>query len=309
MQHAVRLESAAKSFGAKLAVNDLDLAVPTESIYGFVGPNGSGKTTTLRLMLRIYQPDSGRVEVLGADSGSAADDRVGYLPEERGLYMRMKVADVITYFARLKGFYDCRSEVEKWLERLGASSWANKRVDALSKGMAQKIQFIVAVIARPQLVILDEPFAGLDPVNREILTEAVLELREQGATIIFSTHDMNTAEELCDTILMIYEGRKVLDGTLEAIQSRYPVRQLKLRLTGEAPLPEHLPSVTSTVRENGAYILNLDDEGDPQTILHRLTSTAAVEHFEIVKPTLHDIFVSIARPAAPVAATGEPANA
>ena len=174
------MKASPKTFGAKVAVDQLDLAVPEGSIYGFIGPNGSGKTTTLRLMLRIYQPDAGRVNVLGLDRGNAADERLGYLPEERGLYKRMKVVDVIAYFASLKGFYDCRREISAWLERLDATKWAAQRVETLSKGMAQKVQFIAAVIARPRLLILDEPFSGLDPVNLELLQEAVLSLRRPG---------------------------------------------------------------------------------------------------------------------------------
>ena len=177
---AVELQGVTKSFGRTIAVDRLDLAVPEGSIYGFIGPNGSGKTTTLRLMLRIFQPDAGRVVVLGSEVGNVADDRLGYLPEERGLYKRMKVIDVIEYFARLKGCFACREAAHEWLKRLDAATWANRRVDTLSKGMAQKVQFIVAVIARPRLLILDEPFAGLDPVNMDLLKEAVLSLRESG---------------------------------------------------------------------------------------------------------------------------------
>ncbi len=303
MNHAVQLEGVTKTFGEKVAVDRLDLAVPTGSIYGFVGPNGSGKTTTLRLMLRIFQPDDGRVTVLGVERGNVADERVGYLPEERGLYKRMKVADLITYFARLKGFFDCRAEVDAWLERLGAGSWAHQRVDTLSKGMAQKVQFIVAVVARPQLLILDEPFAGLDPVNMELLTEAVLSLRQQGTTVVFSTHDMNTAERLCDTILMIFEGRKVLDGSLSEIQDQYPSTQIKLRIGNDERLAADLPGVTSIKQQSSGYLLTIAEGSQPQEILQRVAASYSVEHFEVVKPTLHDIFVEIARPVLPEGVT------
>lgn len=296
MNYAVQLEGVTKTFGEKVAVDRLDLSVPAGSIYGFVGPNGSGKTTTLRLMLRIFQPEAGRVTVLGVERGNVADERVGYLPEERGLYKRMKVVDLITYFARLKGFYDCHAEVDVWLERLGARSWAHQRVDTLSKGMAQKVQFIVAVVARPQLVILDEPFAGLDPVNMELLTDAVLSLRRQGTTVVFSTHDMNTAERLCDTILMIFEGRKVLDGTLTEIQAKFPSTQIKLRVADDNQLTEDLPGVESIKHESSGHLLTIAEGGQPQAILQHIASCCEVEHFELVKPTLHDIFVDIARP-------------
>ncbi len=299
MDSSVELHGVTKTFGRTVAVERLDLSVPAGSIYGFIGPNGSGKTTTLRLILRIFPPDSGQVVVLGKHQGQVADDRLGYLPEERGLYKRMKVFDLITYFARLKGFYACRTAVTDWLERLDAASWANRKVETLSKGMAQKVQFIVAVIARPKLVILDEPFAGLDPVNLEVLREAVLSLREQGTTVVFSTHDMNIAEQMCDTIFMIFQGRKVLDGPLSAIQNEYPANQIKVRVADGDRLPSDLPGVASCDSVSGFHLLNLHDECEPQAVLRKLTPSVTVEHFEVVRPTLHDIFVKIARPQEP----------
>ncbi len=296
MNHVVELKQATKRFGMKAAVDRLDLAVPEGSIYGFIGPNGSGKTTTIRMILRIFQPDSGSVNVLGQEKGTTADDRVGYLPEERGLYKRMKVRDVLAYYARLKGHYDCRADIDNWLERLDATSWATKRIDALSKGMAQKVQFISAVIARPQLVILDEPFSGLDPVNLEVLQEAVLDLRRQGSTVIFSTHDMDVAERMCDTIFMIFEGRKVLDGTLSAIQAEYPLNRARVRFASDVNVPTRIDGIRSQ-QAIGQYVdMELEDNTDSQSVLRELTSVGVVEHFELVRPRLHDIFVSIARP-------------
>jgi len=296
MANSVELTGVTKLFGRKVAVDRLDLAVPEGSIYGFIGPNGSGKTTTLRLMLRIFQPDAGRVVVLGSEHGSVADDRLGYLPEERGLYKRMKVIRLIEYFARLKGFYDCRQAAHEWLDRLGASAWANQRVETLSKGMAQKVQFIVAVIAHPKLLILDEPFAGLDPVNLDLLEEAVLALRNQGTTIVFSTHDMKIAERLCDTVLMIFQGRKVLDGSLAAIQRNYPVNRVRLRLADGAGLPSDLAGTTTASHVAGYHVVGLAPGFEPQAILRQLAASTTIEHFEVVRPTLHDIFVEIARP-------------
>ncbi len=296
MPAAIELNGVTKSFGQKVAVNDLDLAVPEGSIYGFIGPNGSGKTTTLRLILRIFQPDAGRVVVLGADQGNVADERLGYLPEERGLYKRMKVLDLIEYFAKLKGRYNCRDDARAWLQRLDAADWTNKRLDSLSKGMAQKVQFIVAVIARPQLVILDEPFAGLDPVNLEMLQDAVVSLRREGATVVLSTHDMSVAERLCDAIFMIHEGRKVLDGTLADIQRRYPVRCVRLRLADGAELPASVSAVASTVNDGRFHLLTLSNGTPPQAVLRQVAAACDVEHFEVVRPSLHDIFVEIARP-------------
>lgn len=298
MANAIELRSVTKRFGQHTAVNELDLVVPEGSIYGFIGPNGSGKTTTLRMILRIFQPDSGHVVVLGSSGGNVADDRLGYLPEERGLYKRMKVRDLLVYYARLKGCYNCHDDIKKWLERLGAQDWVNKRIDTLSKGMAQKVQFISAVIARPKLVILDEPFSGLDPVNMETLKEAVWSLREQGATIVFSTHDMDTAEKMCDTIFMIFKGKKVLDGTLDDIQAHYSNDRVRVHFTD---IDSGLPSLrgTSDVQRMGRFIeFRLDQVTDSQRVLQELAGQRQLTHFQIVKPSLHDIFVRIAKPEA-----------
>ena len=295
MSNAIELQSVTKKFGKQTAVNDLDLVVPEGSIYGFIGPNGSGKTTTLRMILRIYNPDSGSVVVLGQSKGKTADDRLGYLPEERGLYKRMKVRDVLTYYARLKGFYDCQPEIDYWLTRLEAESWANKKVDALSKGMAQKIQFISAVVAKPKLVILDEPFSGLDPVNLESLKDAVFSLRNKGTTIVFSTHDMDMAERMCDTIFMIFKGNKVLDGTLSSIQSRYPANRVRVGFEGDDALPS-MHGISQVEAVGRFHEFEMDDPSDSQRILSELANQRTLTHFEVMKPSLHDIFVRIARP-------------
>jgi ABC-2 type transport system ATP-binding protein len=292
--NAVELQGVTKRFGDHVAVDHLDLAVPEGTVYGFIGPNGSGKTTTLRMILRILYPESGRISVLGRDRSSVADDRVGYLPEERGLYKRMRVHDLLTYYARLKGFYDCRAEIDAWLARFDLAAWARQRADALSKGMAQKVQFIAAVVARPKLLILDEPFTGLDPLNMEVLKDAVLALHRGGTTVIFSTHDMDIAERMCDTIFMICRGRKVLDGSLQAIQAHYGQDTIRVRAgNGDAPL-EHLPGVLR-VNDYGRYTeLRIEPGADPQSILRELVRRTRVEHFEIASPSLHDIFVRTA---------------
>lgn len=299
MHNAIELTEVTKRFGHQTAVDRLDLAVPEGSIYGFIGPNGSGKTTTLRLILRIFQPDSGRVVVLGSDRGSVADDRLGYLPEERGMYKRMKVIDLITYFARLKGHFNCRGDVNQWLERLDAASWAHKKIDALSKGMSQKVQFIVAVVARPKLLILDEAFSGLDPVNLDMIKDAVLWLRQRGATIVLSTHDMNVAEQMCDTIFMIFQGRKVLDGSLASIQRDYPLNRVKVRLSPDRTMPAELPEVEAVDQTEDGWIVRLGERCPPQALLRTLVQATDVEHFEVIRPSLHDIFVDIAKPRNP----------
>ena len=313
--NAVELQGVTKRFGDHVAVDCLDLAVPEGAVYGFIGPNGSGKTTTLRMILRIFYPESGRISVLGCDRSRVADDRVGYLPEERGLYKRMRVRDLLTYYARLKGFRRCRRDVDDWLERFDLANWANQRIDALSKGMAQKVQFISAVVARPKLLVLDEPFTGLDPLNMEVLKDAVVALHRGGTTVIFSTHDMDIAERMCDTIFMICRGRKVLDGTLESIQAEYGQDTIRVRL-GEkgdrsnlperpegccaqiGPVPflqiDNLPGVLK-VNEYGRYTeLRMEHDADTQAILRELMRRGRVEHFELARPSLHDVFVRIA---------------
>ncbi len=295
---AVRLDDVSKRFGSVHAVDALSLEVPRGSIYGFIGPNGSGKTTTLRMILHILLADAGRIEVLGETGTRAANDRIGYLPEERGLYRKMTVQRVLTYYAGLKGMRarDARAESTRWLERLELGGWANKKVETLSKGMSQKVQFIATIVARPELVILDEPFSGLDPVNLEVLREVILELRDNGATVIFSTHDMSKAEELCDSIFMIYKGKKVLDGTLEAIQEEYGTDTLRVRVGGGRELLESLDGVDN-LHDFGQY-QELRFAGDPQQLLRDLVAKTSVERFELTRPSLHDIFLRIAGPEA-----------
>jgi ABC-2 type transport system ATP-binding protein len=293
---AVTIENVTKSFGQHVAVRDLSLQVPTGSIYGFIGPNGSGKTTTLRMIMRILHPDQGTIRVLGEQTLGAASDRVGYLPEERGLYKQMKVRDVLRFYAELKGMRNSGPAINAWLERMDLSAWAGKKVEALSKGMAQKVQFIAAVVAHPQLVLLDEPFSGLDPVNTDVLRQAILDLRREGATVIFSTHDMAVAEKMCDFIFMISSGQKVLDGTLESIQETYGSDTLRVLLDGPASLND-IPGVVKTMDFGRWQELRLASGTDTQQVLAQLMARGRVRHFELARPTLHDIFVRIARPA------------
>ncbi|HEX5137905.1 MAG TPA: ATP-binding cassette domain-containing protein [Planctomycetota bacterium] len=292
METAVRLEGVTKTYGATRAVSALSLNVPKGAIFGFIGPNGSGKTTTLRMILHILYPDAGSIEVLGSTSRRAANDRIGYLPEERGLYRKMTVRRVLAYYGGLKGMRlrDARAEADRWLERLGLAGWRDRKVETLSKGMQQKVQFIAAVLNRPDLLILDEPFSGLDPVNLEALREVILELKRRGATVIFSTHDMTKAEELSDTICMIFRGEKVLDGTLEEIQARYGADTVRVRLEGG---PGALEGIAKGVRDLGR-LQEVRFDGDPQELLRRLLERGRVEHFEVRRPSLHDIFLRIA---------------
>jgi len=296
--NAIEIRGVSKMFASHPAVADLSLDVPQGVVYGFIGPNGSGKTTTIRMIMNIILPDRGDIAVLGERTSSAARDEVGYLPEERGLYKQMTVRRVLRYYGQLKG---CASGaldpvIDRWLTRLALKDWADKRVDQLSKGMAQKVQFVSAIVSRPKLLILDEPFSGLDPVNAEVLRDAVFELRRDGTTVVFSTHDMGAAERMCDRIFMIFRGKKVLDGTLDEIQERYGHDTVRVRLGKGAAALNGLPDIEA-VNDHGNY-QDVRVTSDPQALLHRLVERTPVLHFEIKKPSLHDIFVRIAGPAA-----------
>jgi ABC-2 type transport system ATP-binding protein len=296
MNSAITIRNVTKRFSGVVAVNDLDLNVPSGSLYGFIGPNGSGKTTTLRMIMHILLPDQGEIEVLGERDTRAARDRVSYLPEERGLYKRMSVRRLLRYYGLLKGAKqpDLDQSITHWLERLGLDAWIDKRVEALSKGMAQKVQFIASVLNRPELLILDEPFSGLDPVNAEVIKDAVLDLKKAGTTVVFSTHDMSVAERLCDRIFMIFKGRKVLDGTLDEIQSLYGYDTIRLRTEDGMDALHGLDGIDE-VNDQG----NLQEvtwRGDPQALLAVLISRTRINLFEVARPSLHDIFVRIAAP-------------
>jgi len=294
---AVELHEITKAFDGRRAVDELTLTVPTGCVYGFIGPNGSGKTTTLRMIMRILHADSGSIRVFGEERHEAYTERIGYLPEERGLYKTMRVRDLLRFYGRLKNGRDVNREVDRWLERLDLAAWANKKVEQLSKGMSQKVQFISAVVHRPGLVILDEPFTGLDPVNQDVLQAVVLELRANGATVIFSTHDMSTAETMCDFICMIHEGRKVLDGTLTAIQDQYGSDTVLLRVEAGAAALLDLPGVEHTTDRGQLQELRLAKGADPQRLLGEVMARGRVLQFELARPSLHDIFVRIAGPA------------
>lgn len=291
---AIEIRRVTKRFDGVTAVDDLSLEVPRGSIYGFIGPNGSGKTTTIRMILNILLPDAGEITVLGSQDTRSARDRVGYLPEERGLYKKMSPRRLLRYYGRLKGASSSAVDAAatEWLARLGLYEYADRRIEALSKGMSQKLQFIAAVVAAPDLLILDEPFSGLDPVNADVLREAVLEMRRRGTTIVFSTHDMGTAEKMCDRIFMIFKGRKVLDGTLHEIQEHYGADTVRLRVDGGAKTLARFTEIESL--NDYGQLQEVRLTGDPQAFLARLISDARVHHFEVTRPSLHDIFVRIA---------------
>ena len=294
----IKTEELTKVYGDLRAINNLTLELDEGDLFGFIGPNGSGKTTTLRMMLSILHPDEGTIELLGERVRRAANDRVGYLPEERGLYRKMTVRRVLTYYAGLKGMgrRAARRASDLWLERLDLAEWATRKVEALSKGMQQKVQFIATVVSGPELVILDEPFSGLDPVNLDVLRDEILELRRKGTTVIFSTHDMAMAEQMSDSLCMIFRGRKVLDGTLEEISGRYGADTVRVRAAGGRATLEAIEGVEK-VRDLG-QLQEVRFAGDPQALLRQLAARTRVDHFEVTRPSLHDIFVRIAGPEA-----------
>lgn len=293
----VRLTGVSKSFGGRMAVDGFDLSVPEGSLFGFIGPNGSGKTTTLRMILRIVEPDQGTIRVFGKTVSASANNAIGYLPEERGLYRKMTVLRQLVYFGSLKGMSarDARRRGQEWLERFGLADCQDRKLETLSKGMSQKIQFIATVLCGPRLLVLDEPFSGLDPVNLEVLQEALLELCRAGTTVIFSTHDMPTAERLCDHICMIYRGRKVLDGSLQAIQEAYGADTVRLRFRDALDLSSVPVEGLRQLRELGRFWEARCTE-EPSRMLQLLAAHGPLEHFEVIHPSLHDIFVRIARP-------------
>ena len=296
--NTIVLEGVTKTFGKTVAVADLSLAVPQGSVYGFIGPNGSGKTTTLRMIMNILYPDRGEIRVFGERLQGACTDRLGYMPEERGLYRRMKVRELLRFYGELKSGRSVREDVDFWLERLDLDGWSNKTVETLSKGMSQKVQFIATVVSRPEIVILDEPFAGLDPVNAQVIADAVLELQTQGTTVIFSTHDMNVAERMCDFIFMIFRGRKVLDGTLNSIQDTYGSDTIRVRTENGASALQDLDGVEKVTDFGQMQELRMAPECDAQEVLAAIMSRTRIRSFDVVKPSLNDIFLRIAGPEA-----------
>lgn len=290
---AIQLLNVTKTFGETAAVDDVSLSVPEGAVYGFIGPNGSGKTTTMRMILNIIYPDRGAIRVFGEELRGRSP-HIGYLPEERGVYRRMQVRELLEFHGELRGGRNVTAEVNSWLGRLDLAHCAERRVDTLSKGMSQKVQFIAAAVPQPRLLILDEPFTGLDPVSAESVREAILDLRRRGSTVILSTHDMNVAESLCDYIFMIFKGRKVLDGTLEAIQQQYGNDTIRVSADGGAAVMDGLPNVEK-IRDLGqVQELRMAMGCDPQAVLHALVARTRISSFAVSKPSLEDIFIRIA---------------
>jgi ABC-2 type transport system ATP-binding protein len=303
-QNAVEIDHVTKRFAEHVAVRDLSLTVPRGAVYGLLGPNGAGKTTTIRMVLNIIGPDEGSIRLFGQPfDASGVTDAVGYLPEERGLYKKMQVRRVLRFLAALKGVHGRTADqrIDRWLDRLGLRTaekdWGEAKVDELSRGMQQKVQFIGALLHEPQLVILDEPFSGLDPINAQALKDIVVDLRREGRTVIFSTHLMENAERMCDSVCIIARGEKVLDGAITDVKSQHGGRFIALALANGAaadlaPIWRDASLVQRCDDSNRTFEIELAAGADPQDLLHRVLKTGArVERFELVQPSLHRIFL------------------
>lgn len=292
--NAVSLDHVCKYFGQVHAVDNLSVQVSVGSIYGFLGPNGAGKTTTIRMIMNIIRPDSGVIKILGDCSANQARSRIGYMPEERGLYRKMTVRKVLTYFGAIKGMDndELAHRAPQWLERVDLADWADRKVEELSRGMQQKLQFAVTVINNPELVILDEPFSGLDPLNQDLLKDIILQMRNEGKTIIFSTHVMHEAEKLCDSILLINKGKVILDGGLDQIRSLYGSHVVCVELEGDTSFVKALPMVAAVESQGNRLEITLAN-GDTQQLLRALVERARVRSFGVKVPSLHEIFVKL----------------
>ena len=295
------LDNVSKSFGDFKAVSDLSMQVRPGRVFGLIGPNGAGKTTTIRMIVNITAPDTGTITLFGQPMTTRLQDRIGYLPEERGLYRKMKVGEQLRFFAELKDLptREADKRIDAWLKKLDLSSWKDKRAKDLSKGMQQKIQFIASVIHEPDLLILDEPFSGLDPVSVDLMKETILEQKTSGKTIILSTHQMEIAERLCDDICMINKSRKLFDGGLREVRRSFAQNAVALRIEGADGLLND-PELITNIRQNGddTEVL-LTPDASPQILLKRLVdANVKITKFELVEPTLHDIFVAKVRESA-----------
>jgi ABC-2 type transport system ATP-binding protein len=310
MINALEIRSVSKRYDEHVAVDNLSITIPRGVIYGILGPNGAGKTTTIRMAMNIIARDSGTISLLGKDPAEGLDvlRGIGYLPEERGLYKKMKVLDVIVFFAQLKGMTEgaAKKAALEWLEKMGLAGWAQTKVETLSKGMQQKVQFIATVLHEPELLILDEPTSGLDPVNQEVMRTSILDAKRQGRTVIFSTHNMEQAEQMCDSVCIIAGGKKVLDGELKELRRTHAGRRYGVDIEAQSDsaaihaLVARLRSAASVVQDLIQQGPHLEFELHPQASTRdafRLLADADahVETFTHLKPTLRDIFVRYAK--------------
>lgn len=294
MTNTISVKHISKSYGDFTAVHDLSLEVRPGTIYGLLGPNGAGKSTSIRMIVNITIPDSGEIRLFGEPMNDKLQERVGYLPEDRGLYKKMKIGEQLLFFAELKGLKhaDAKRRVDEWMERVGLGEWKAKRWEELSKGMQQKVQFISTILHDPDLVILDEPFSGLDPINQNLLKDIVQEMKQRNKTIIFSTHLMEQAEELCDEICLINRGRKVLSGSLREVKRSFGWRSLAVDGEDLDGLLTGNPLVKAVIPQRHHLEVTLHDGADPQVLLKDLVNAnARLTRFELVAPTLNEIFI------------------
>jgi len=293
MTQALELKNVRKAFQGHVAVKGLDLEVPKGSVFGLLGPNGAGKTTSIRMAMDIIGPDSGEVLIMGEKADKRMRNRIGYMPEERGLYQKMVVEELLVFMAELKGVRpaESRRRMGPWLEKLGLEDWRKKKANELSKGMQQKVQFIQTLLHEPEILILDEPMSGLDPVGTNVMRDAMMELSRAGKTMIVSSHQMATVEQMCDRVVLINKGEKVLDGRVSEIKASYGKNTLILAFEGDGSFLKGLGGVVS-VNDLGRYAeVKLAPDADPQQILRAASERLKITKFEVVEPSLHDIFV------------------
>ncbi|MBU1185565.1 MAG: ATP-binding cassette domain-containing protein [Acidobacteria bacterium] len=290
---ALEIVNVSKRFGHFQAVRNLSLAVPEGRVYGLLGPNGAGKTTTIRMVMNIFLPDSGKIRVLGTTMDEAMKSRIGYLPEDRGLYPKMKVGELLLFLAEIKGVRGAaaRDTIDRWIRKFDLVDWKGKKVEELSKGMQQKVQFIVTMLNDPELIILDEPFGGLDPVNTKLLKDIMLGMKAEGRTIVFSTHRMEQVEMICDDICLISKGEKVLDGKLTAVKKAYGKNTIFLDYEGDGAFIEGLEGIASVDDYGKSMEIRLKEKTDPQNILEALSGRIRINTFEVREPSLNAIFI------------------
>ncbi len=292
----LRINNISKAFGSHQALEDISVSIPEKSIFGLLGPNGAGKTTLIRIVTKIIEPDSGQVFLQEKEMSAALVRKIGYLPEERGLYKKMKVGDQLLYLAQLKGLSrgEATKRIKDWLEKLDLGAWRNKNIEDLSKGMAQKVQFIATVLHEPSLIILDEPFSGFDPVNADLIKNEILELRDKGTTVIFSTHRMESVEELCDHIALINKSRKILDGSKVEIKNEHREGLYTIEYKGKLPINGEFDARDTEETDAGlvkAVVKDKSGEG-PNQLLKKLLREVEIHGFAEKIPSINEIFIS-----------------
>jgi len=282
-----------KAYDGVKAVDEISFDIPSGAIYGLLGPNGAGKTTTIRMLMRILLPDTGDIRIFDRDLAQVDKSRIGYLPEERGLYKKMKVIDLLVFFGQVKRVdrKTARDRAAHWLERVGLSDYAEKKTEELSKGMQQKVQFISTVLHEPDLLILDEPFSGLDPINTNLLKDIMLEYHHKGHTVIFSTHMMDQVEKLCESICLINKGQIILTGTLDEVKREYGQNGVTLRFEGDGAFLQELPDVASYNDYGNEVFLRLHPGADPSGVLDAARARLTLKKYEVAVPSIHDIFI------------------